>query len=109
MSMCPISNGKSIIGQLESVWREMITAKGLTGELAYRIEKLIQRLDVTVDKIFVKTVKARNILIECETLTEQFKSELNKPHDKALLLLTRLEDHIDGLVKETHAFRIKAG
>jgi hypothetical protein len=107
--MRPISNGKNIIGQLASVWREVIDAKALTGELAYRVEKLIQRLDVIVDKIFVKTVKAHNILFECESLTEQFKSELNKPHDRALLLLTRLEDKIDGLVRETHAFRVKAG
>ena len=107
--MPSISNSKNIIGRLESIWRQIIAAKELTGELAYRIEKLILRLDVVVDKIFVKTVKAHNILSECERLTEQFKFELTQPHDKALLLLTRLEDHIDGLVKETHAFRIKAG
>jgi hypothetical protein len=109
ISMCSISNGKNIIRRLGSVWREIIAAKGLTGELAYRIEKLIQRLDVIVDKIFVKTVKANNILLECETLTKQFKSELDKPHNKTLLLLTRLEDQIDGLVSETLAFRVKAG
>jgi hypothetical protein len=107
--MCSISNGKEIIGRLESVWREIIAAKGLTGEFTYRIEKLIQRLDVIVDKIFVKTVKANNILIDCETLTEQFKSELHQPHNHTLMLLTRLEDQVEGLVKETLAFRVKAG
>jgi len=107
--MGSISNSKNIIGRLELVWRQIIAAKEPTGELAYRIEKLILRLDVIVDKIFIKTVKAHNILFECERLTEQFTSELAQPQDKALLLLTRLEEHIDGLVKETHAFRIKAG
>ena len=107
--MQPISNGKKIIGQLESVWREIITAEGLTRELTYRIEKLAFRLDTIVDKIFVKTVKAHDILCECGKLTEQFKSELNKPQSSALFLLTRLEAHVDDLVKTTHEFRIKAG
>ncbi|MFZ1985581.1 MAG: hypothetical protein WAU91_14280 [Desulfatitalea sp.] len=107
--MFTISKGKITIGQLASVWREIIAAKKLSGEVSYRIEKLILRLDVIVDKIFVKTVKAHNILFECEKLTEQFQSELNRPNNELLLLLTRLEMQIDGLVKETHAFRIKAG
>ncbi len=107
--MCSISNGKNIIGQLVSVWREIIAAKELPGEFAYRFEKLILRLDVIVDKIFVKTVKAHQILSDCEKLSEQIRSELHPPHDRALLLLTRLEGHIEDLVKETLAFRIKAG
>lgn len=108
-SMCSISNGKNLIGQLELVWREIIAAKRLSRELAYRLEKLALRLDTISDKIFIKTVKAHDILSECKKLTEQFKSELIKPHNTALLLLTRIEDRVDNLVKTTHEFRIKAG
>lgn len=107
--MCPISNGKNIIGRLRSVWRGIIAAKGLSGELAYRMDKLVLRLDVIVDKVFVKTVKAQNMLSECETITVQFTSELDKSQKNALVLLTLLEDRMEHLVSETHAFRVKAG
>ena len=87
----------------------MVAANGLTQEFSYRIEKLISRLAVIVDKIFIKTVKAYGILFECLQLTEQLKTELYGHHEHALLLLTRMEDQIDDLVKKTHDFRIKAG
>jgi endonuclease III len=107
--MSKSSTGKNNIERLDSVWRHMIATNGLTDELAYRIEKLILRVNSIVDKIFIKTVKAHNVLAECEQLTEQFRSELHKQDDKALMTLTRIEIQIDDLVKETHAFRIKAG
>ena len=107
--MVKSSTGKNDIQRLDSVWRDMIETNGLTEELAYRIEKLILRLNSIVDKMFVKTVKAHNVLSGCEQLTEQFKSELHKQEDKALMTLTRIEIQIDDFVKETHAFRIKAG
>jgi hypothetical protein len=107
--MHKLSNGKNFLVRLDSSWRSIVAANRLTGEFVYRIEKLLLRLDVVADKIFIKTVKAHEILLECVQLTEQFKSELNKRHDSALLLLTRLESCIDDLVKKTHEFRIKAG
>ena len=87
----------------------MITANGLSEELAYRLEKLILRLDSIADKIFIKTVKAQDILFECEQLSEKLKSELNEPQTKPLAVLTRIETQVEDLVKKTHAFRIKAG
>lgn len=107
--MVPILKGKKIITRLNTVWRESIVAKGLTGELAYRLEKLALRLDTISGKIFMKTIKAQDILCQCEQLTEQFKVELGVSQRTALHLLTRLEAHMDDLVKQTHEFRIKAG
>ena len=107
--MSSISKGKMIIAQLNSIWCEFIAAKGLSGEFAYRLEKLGLKLDTIADKIFVKTVKAHDILFECEKLTNQFKSALGTSDNTALLLLTRLERHVEDLVKQTHEFRIKAG
>ena len=103
-----LSNGKGIVTQLDSSWRNILSASELTGEVTYRIQKLIVRLDAIGDKIFVSTLKGHEILIECLKITERFKSEQNKP-DSALRLLTRLENHMDDLVKKTHDFRIKAG
>lgn len=94
---------------LNSVWRGYIAAKALSGELAYRLEKLSMRLDTISGKIFMKTVKAHDILYECEQLTVQLQSELGKSHHKSLRLLTTLEAHMDDLDRQTHEFRIKAG
>ena len=107
--MAKLSTGKNNIERLDTVWRNMIAANGLTEELAYRLEKLILRLDSIADKIFIKTVKAQDILFECEQLSEKFKSELNEPLTKPLAVLTRIETQVEDLVKKTHAFRIKAG
>lgn len=107
--MAKLSTGKNNIERLDLVWRDMIATNGLTEELAYRLEKLILRLGSIADKIFIKTVKAQDILFECEQLSAKFKSELNKPQNDALVLLTRIEDQVEDLVKKTHAFRIKAG
>ena len=104
-----ISNGKIISGELSSIWRQFAAAKGLTVEFSYRLDKLALRLDSIADKIYMKTVKAHNILSECEQLTEQFKSELYHSQKIALSLLTRLEARMDNLVTNTHEFRIKAG
>jgi hypothetical protein len=107
--MAMLSKEKNNIERLGATWREIIDSRGLSQEVAYRLEKLILRLDVIVDKMFVKTVRAHDMLSECQQLTERFRSELNKHYHEALLQLTRLEAHLDELVRKTHEFRIKAG
>jgi hypothetical protein len=107
--MALISNAKTVSRELGSVWRNIAATKGLTVEFSYRVDKLSQRIDSIADKIFMKTVKAHDILTECAQLTGQFKSELDQSHDMALRLLTQIEGLVDRLVKDTHEFRIKAG
>ena len=107
--MYPFASGKSGIMHLNSVWRETISSGMLSDEIVYRLEKLILRLDAVADKIFVKTAKAQEILLKCLQLTEQFQSKINVHREAAFLLLTHLEDRVDGLVRKTHEFRIKAG
>jgi hypothetical protein len=107
--MSLISNGKFVSKELRSVWRQVAAAEGLTVEFSYRLDKLSQRLDSIADKIFIKTVKAHDILSECAQLTGQFTSELDISHDVALRLLTQIEGHMDRLEKDTYEFRIKAG
>jgi cytidylate kinase len=107
--MALIPNAKKVGKELGSVWRSIAATKGLTVEFSYRIDKLSLRLDSIADKIFMKTVKAHDILTECAQLTGQFKSELDQSHDMALRLLTQIEGLVDRLEKDTHEFRIKAG
>ena len=107
--MALISNAKIVSRELGSVWRRIADTKGMMVEFSYRLVKLSQRLDSIADKIFMKTVKAHDILTECAQLTGQFKSELDKSHDMALRLLTQIEGRMDRLEKDTYEFRIKAG
>ena len=107
--MSALTSGKSVIIHLNSVWREIISAEMLSDEIVYRLEKLILRLDAVADKIFVKTTKAHIILLKCLRLTEQFQSKIDAHREAAFLLLTHLEDCVDGLVRKTNEFRIKAG
>lgn len=107
--MVSISNGKNSVQELCSIWRQIVAAKGLTAEYAYRVEKLALKLDSIADKLFIKTVKAHQVLHECRQLTEQFTSELPRSDETALRRLTSLELCLDDLVKTTHEFRIKAG
>jgi hypothetical protein len=109
--MCSFSNGKNTIRELKAIWGEMIAAGTPAAEIEYRIKKLIFRLDVVADKIFIKTVKAQDVLRECVRLTEQFQSKaaIHAEAQAALMLLTQLEGRVEALVKETHEFRVKAG
>lgn len=107
--MCSILNGKGAILQLNASLREIIATGRPTYEIVYRIEKLLLRLDGVADKIFIKTVKAQSILLDCIRYTDQLRSNLHKCPNSFFLGLTRLETLIESLVKKTYEFRIKAG
>jgi hypothetical protein len=107
--MSLISNGKVVLKELKPAWRQIAAIEGLPVEFSYRFDKLGQRLDAIGDKIFIKTIKAHNILSECAQLTGQFMSELDISHEVALRLLTRIESRMDLLEKDTYEFRVKAG
>jgi hypothetical protein len=106
--MHPLFQCKLHIGRLRSRWPQIVACKGPARETVYRIEKLASKLDAVAEKTFLKTLKARAILLECAELTERLQAELEQCPN-AFLTLTRLEGLIDDLVKKTHDFRIKAG
>lgn len=107
--MPSLSNGINVGRVLNATWREIVAKGELTRETGYRIRKLSLRLDVVGDKIFIKTVKARDMLMECLQLTEQIRSELDQRSGTNFKLLTRLEGRMDELVRKTYEFRVKAG
>jgi hypothetical protein len=106
--MHPIFQSNINIPLLRSRWLQMVACKGLARETVYRVEKLALKLDALAEKTFLKTFKARDILLECAELTEQLQTELEQSPN-AFRTLTRLEGLIDDLIKKTHDFRIKAG
>ena len=107
--MSSLSNGKRVIQRLSSIWQDIVTNGTRSRETIYRMQKLTLRLDTVVDKIYIKTVKARDLLLECLQLTEQFQIELDRHASTDFKLLTRLERCVDELVCKTYEFRVKAG
>lgn len=103
------ANSRDVICRLYLLWETILQAIELPTEIGYRVDKLTQRLDAISDKMFLKTVKARQMLSDCEQLTQQLTTCIAPPDGRTYSLLTNLENHFDRLVKKTHAFRIKAG
>jgi hypothetical protein len=107
--MSSLPNGKDVIRRLTAIWRDIVARGEASGETGYRMQKLSRRLDAVMEKMFIKTVKARDLLMECLQLTEQVKVELDRHASTDFKLLTRLEHCVDELVRKTYEFRVKAG
>jgi hypothetical protein len=100
---------RMLTARLYRLWDQIIEAHGNEPEITYRIRKLINKLDTITDKMFVKLVKAQEMLDECGQMTRELEPLLDPPEDRSFQLLTNLETHFDELVKLTHEFRVKAG
>lgn len=102
-------SGKKQAQRLQGIWDSMVKTEHPHPEIAYRIEKLIQRMEPLADKIFFKTVKAHELLAECRQKTHALQQQLESDGDRVFLLLTHLEKTFEDLLSKTYAFRIKAG
>jgi hypothetical protein len=101
--------GKGLSTKLCQSWQRIQIALTDQNELKYRFQKLVYKMDAVYDKVFLKTVHARQILESCLHLTEQIEARIAGNRETPFILLTDLEKRIDDLVRKTHAFRIKAG
>jgi hypothetical protein len=99
---------KSIL-QLNRLWSGMLQSGGMQSEVAYRMDRLRQRLEVVADKFFIKTVKAQDMLSECMRLSQRLQPRGGFQDEGFFLLLTEIERQVDQLVQKAHEFRIKAG
>ncbi len=90
-------------------WQRIQRALADQSELNYRFQKLIYKMDAVYDKMFLKTVHARQIMQSCLYLTEQIEVRIGGNGETPFILLTDLEKRIDELVRKTHAFCIKTG
>lgn len=102
-------SGKIQAQNLQKIWDSMVNIEHLHPEIAYRVEKLIHRMAPLVDKIYFKTVKAHQLLAECEAKTIALRNHIKSDGDNVFLLLTNLEKTFEGLLTKTYEFRIKAG
>ena len=102
-------SGKIKARELQALWKSMIEAKHLHPEIAYRFGKLADRMVPLADKIFLKTVRARQLLLECREKTVLLQDLIESNGNDTFLLLTNLEKTFEHLLTKTYEFRIKAG
>ena len=107
--MNDVLSGKIQAKELQDIWASMAQMERLHPEIEYRIEKLVHRIAPLTDKFFLKTVKAREMLVECREKTAALQNQIESDGDNAFYQLTNLEKTIEDLVKKTYEFRIKAG
>ena len=87
----------------------MVQMKHLHPEIAYRMEKLAHRMAPLADKIFLKTVKARLLLVECREKTVALQNQIESHGNNTFQVLTDLEKTFEYLLTKTYEFRVKAG
>ena len=101
-------SGKIRVRELQNIWESMLQMERLHPELAYRIEKLIHRILPLADKIFLKTVKAHELLMECREKTAVLRNQIENDGNNAFFVLTKLETTFEVLLTKTYEFRVKA-
>jgi hypothetical protein len=109
MSMDESRSGKIEALELRDIWKSMVEAKCLHPEIAYRMEKLVHRFAPLTDKIFLKTVRAHQLLMECREKTVELQNQIESHGNITFQVLTDLEKTFEYLLTKTYEFRIKAG
>ncbi len=77
-------------------------------EWTYRIQKIMDSIDALDDKVYLKTVKGKETLLQC-IQKAIFLIELSDSNDLSYRLLTDLEMTCEDLLVQCCQFRIKAG
>ncbi len=90
---------------LESV----LERETVSPEADYRIRKLIMRTRPMKDKMFLKTVKGRELILVCIELTNALQDAVRSGRQGVYRQLTVLENAYDELLRRTYEFRVKAG
>ena len=107
--MNDIGSGKIKAQELQDIWMSMVQMKRLHPEIAYRMEKLVHRLAPLTDKIFLKTVRAHQLLMECREKTVELQNQIESHGNNTFQVLTDLEKTFEYLLTKTYEFRVKAG
>lgn len=95
--------------ELSRDWESLLDLDGISSESGYRIRRLINRAQPLADKMFLKTVKGREMILQCSEKTRVLRNQLESRGERLFSALTELERLYEELVKRTYEFRIKAG
>lgn len=95
--------------ELCGLLEHLLESAKLSPEVEYRIRKLITRTTPITDKMFLKTVKGKELIVECLELARLLENQLVSGRQGVYGRLTQLENAHDELLKRTYEFRVKAG
>ncbi len=101
--------GKNLLHQLLATWEDLLARLEPVSEVAYRLTRLHQTLAPLADRLYLKTIRGRELLQDCQSQTEALGSRLAAPDLGFYRRLTALEDTVALLQREIHEFRVKAG
>ncbi|MEW6349429.1 MAG: hypothetical protein AB1646_10235 [Thermodesulfobacteriota bacterium] len=87
----------------------LLAREALSQEGDYRIRRLIRRTRSLRDKMFLKTVKGRELVLLCIELTRALDDHVRSSRQGFYRQLTALEDAFHDLLRKTVEFRVKAG
>jgi hypothetical protein len=95
--------------ELSHAWESLLDLEGISSESGYRIRRLIDRAQPLADKMFLKTVKGREMILQCWEKTRVLRGQLESRGERLYSALTELERLYEELLKRAYEFRIKAG
>jgi len=98
-----------MVEQFRRVSGALMARPGIPAEAAYRIRKMMDRVAPVADKVYLKTLKGGEMLLQCTEKAGIIGEHLNGDEDLLYLLLTDLETTCEELLKGVYEFRIKAG
>ncbi|MBI5602503.1 MAG: hypothetical protein HY879_04035 [Deltaproteobacteria bacterium] len=81
----------------------------LPAELAYRMQRIIDRFLPVADKMYLKTVKGFQTVLQCTQQARTITDHLPAGRYLFYRQVTDLENTLEELLKAAYAFRIKAG
>jgi hypothetical protein len=102
-------DARHLVDEFCNTCRALLVGAELFPEATYRIRKMADRVTPVVDRVYLKTLKGRETLLECIVKARRVGEHLNRDDDLLYRLLTDLEMTCEGLLKQAYEFRIKAG
>jgi hypothetical protein len=90
-------------------WEKLLDLEGISPEARYRLNRLVERAAALSGKMFVKTVKGKQMMAQCAEKTRAVRAELESRGPHVYAALTDLEREYEEFLKLVYEFRVKAG
>jgi hypothetical protein len=90
-------------------WESILCQEGLSLEVTYLLAKIWQSLLPLLDRLYLKTLKGQELLLEGLEQGRRLLDGLRVPDENFYLLLTDLENTYANLFQKLYEFRVKTG
>jgi hypothetical protein len=101
--------GEVTIPRLTLGWKSLLHLDGISAESKYRISRLIERAVPLAGKMFVKTIKGKEMMKQCAEKTRVVRDQIESRGEHIYAALTELEKVYEEFLKLVYEFRVKAG